>query len=97
MVTATGIFLGFMLDFANGWLPNAFETFRFKDVAVGTSTLTSIALLIVVLFRVLRINYKVETAERYYKKTLRFFIIAISIPFFSMAIVVLQKVVMNFF
>lgn len=97
MVTATGIFLGFMLDFANGWLPGAFGTFRFRDVVVGISTLTSIALLIIVLFRVLRINYQFDSAERYYKKTLRFFIIAISIPFFSMVLVVIQKLVINFF
>ena len=97
MVTATGIFLGFMLDFANGWLPTAFETFRFRDIVIGISTLTSIALLIIVLFRVLRINYRVETVERYYKKTLRFFIIAISIPFFSMVIVLIHRLAKNFF
>ena len=97
VVTATGIFLGFMLEFANSWLPNAFETFRFRDVVIGLGTLTSIALLIIVLFRVLRINYQFDSAERYYKKTLRFFIIAISIPFFSMVLVIIQKLTINFF
>lgn len=97
MVTATGIFLGFMLEFANGWLPSAFATFSFRDIVISISTITSIALLIIVLFRVLRINYRVESTEQYYKKTLRCFIIAISIPFFSMVLVVIHKLVKNFF
>jgi hypothetical protein len=91
MVTATGIFLGFMLDFANGWLPNSFTIYRFRDVVIAGGTLASIALLIVVLYRVLRGDQPEDSASRFYKRTLRLFIIGISIPFFSAVIVVVHK------
>ena len=95
MVTATGIFLGFMLDFVNGWMPGSFSSYKFRDAVLGIGAATSIALLIIVLFRILRMNTAPESADRYYRKTLRFFIIGISIPFFSMVIVMIQKLVIS--
>ena len=97
MVTATGIFLGFMLNFANGWLPNSFATFKFRDTVLCIGTVSSIALLIVVLYRVLLWNYPVDAVESFYKSTLKMFIIGISIPFFSLVVIVIQKLSQTFF
>ena len=97
MITATGIFLGFMLNFANGWLPNSFTVYRFRDFVIATGTLSSIALLIIVLFRMLRMDFPANPENRYYPKTLRLFIAGISFPFFSGVIVVVQKLLQNFF
>jgi hypothetical protein len=96
VVTATGIFLGFMLEFANSWLPNSFSIYKFRDMVVALGTLLSIALLIVVLYRILKMNYPADSVERYYTKTLKLFIIGISVPFFSGVIVVVQRAIENF-
>ena len=96
MVTATGIFLGFMLDFANGWLPNSFTIYMFRDIVIAIGTLGSIALLIIVLYRVLRADYSGGSVNRFYKKTLHYFIIGISFPFFAGVIVVIQKLFIAF-
>jgi len=90
MVTATGIFLGFMLDFVNGWLPSSFTVYKFKDAVVAIGSHISIALLIVVLYRILRADFQ-GPVDRFYKRTLQLFIIAISIPFFAGVFVVIQK------
>jgi hypothetical protein len=95
MVTATGIFLGFMLDFVNSWMPNSFTAYKFRDAVLGIGAATSIALLIIVLFRILSMNYRPESADVFYKKTLRLFITGISIPFFSMVVVMFQKLVIS--
>ena len=95
MVTATGIFLGFMLEFVNGWMPGSFTAYKFRDAVLGMGAATSIALLIIVLFRILRMNTAPESAGRYYKTTLRLFITGISIPFFSMLVVMFQKLVIS--
>ena len=93
MVTATGIFLGFMLDFANGWIPSAFLRHKLWDPLIAMSTISSIALLIIVLYRTLRIDYPEAGATAFYKTTLKLFIIGISIPFFSMAIVMIARMI----
>ena len=95
MVTATGIFLGFMLEFVNSWMPASFTAYKFRDAVVGLGTISSIALLIIVLFRILRMNYTARSEEVYYSKTLRLFLVGISIPFFSLVIVMIQKLVVS--
>ena len=95
VVTATGIFLGFMLDFVNRWLPNSFTTQSARDVVVAVGSLSSIAILIVVLFRILRMK-QVADEKTYYNTTLKLFILGISVPFFSMVIIIFQKLT-NFF
>ena len=97
MVTATGIFLGFMLEYVNGWMPDSFTAYKFRDAVLGIGIVTSIALLIIVLYRILSMNYRPESADVFYKKTLRLFISGISIPFFSMVIVMFQKLVNSIF
>ena len=97
LVTATGIFLGFMLNFANSWIPDAFAKYRFRDVVVALSTITSIALLVTVLRRILRMDVPEDGVEKFYKRTLRLFIIGVSIPFFALVVVMLKKIVDNVF
>lgn len=86
MVTATGIFLGFMLEFANGWLPSAFSRSLAGGLVVSLTLTSSIGLLIVVLYRILRRDYPSNSVETFYKRTLRLFILGISIPFFSIMV-----------
>jgi hypothetical protein len=95
MVTATGIFLGFMLNFTTGWVPNAFSKNLFVDILVAISVTTSIALLLIVLFRILRMNYPANLVNEYYKKTLILFLIGISIPFLAFLVILIDKFVMK--
>ena len=91
MVTATGIFLGFMLDFANGWLPSAFSKTLYGGLVVAICVIASIALLVAVLYRILRIDYPAERESRFYKTTLHLFITGVSIPFLSMILVMVER------
>ena len=95
MVTATGIFLGFMLNYTSNWLPTAFTDRWKRDIFVAVSISTCIAFLIIVLFRILRMNYPRQHVEQYYQKTLKLFLIAISIPFFAFLIIMIEKFVTN--
>lgn len=95
MVTATGIFLGFMLDYTSGWIPHAFSQHWFRDTIVAISITSCTALLMVVLFRMLRMNYPANLVNEYYKKTLIIFLIAIFTPFFAFVIIMIEKFVKN--
>ena len=95
MVTATGIFLGFMLEFINGWIPNSFTAHKFRDAVIGVGSVLSIALLIVVLYRILRMNYPPQSTDHYNRKTLSFFTVGISIPFFSIVVILFQKLLLS--
>ena len=93
MVTATGIFLGFLLNFGADWIRDAFTKHIVKDVIVGTSMLICLALLIVVLFRMLNMKYPLEQAASYYQKTLRLFLVAVSLPFVSFLLVIIHRLI----
>ena len=95
MVTATGIFLGFMLNFTSGWMSHNFTKTGFKEVVVAFATVVSIASLIIVLFRILRMNYPSERSNNYYRKTLVFFLVGISIPFLAFLVLLFQKLLLN--
>jgi hypothetical protein len=97
MVTATGIFLGFMLNYTSNWIPNAFSQHWFRDTIVAISITSSTALLMVVLFRILRMNYPIHLVNEYYKKTLIIFLTAIFTPFFAFVIIMIEKFVTNVF
>jgi hypothetical protein len=97
VVTATGIFLGFMLNFVTAWLPTSFTLHKLRDTILAVGTMASIALLIVVLYRILRADYPEGSSDRFYKITLRLLIIGISIPFFSGVIIVLMKMATSIF
>jgi len=95
MVTATGIFLGFMLNFASGWLPDAFTKNWFKDSVIAIGVLLSFASLFLVLLRILRMKYPGDPA-RFYRRTLYLLLIGISIPFASMLIIIVRKLILHF-
>jgi len=92
MVTATGIFLGFMLNFTSSWIKDAFTKNMFRDTVVAISIMISLFLLLLVLIRILRIRYPIEP-ERFYRKTLVFFFFGISIPFVGFIIVIIDRFV----
>ena len=94
MVTATGIFLGFLLNFSTSWVREAFTRYVFRDTVVAISIIICLFSLLVVLFRMLRMNYP-EEPERFYHRTLRLFLIGITVPFFSLLIIVIDRWIEN--
>jgi hypothetical protein len=93
IVTATGIFLGFMLNFATNWVRDAFTKHLFRDIFVALSIILCITLLMVVLYRILNMNYPSERIVAYYQQTLRLFLIAISVPFIAFVVIVLKTLI----
>jgi hypothetical protein len=86
MVTATGIILGFMLNFLAGWVKSdtvATNTFAY---ITGLCMLGGTALLVLCLFRILRYEYPRSTAKRYYNQTLLLFILGICLAFLGVFI-----------
>src|ERR1044072_4091697 len=96
MVTATGIFLGFMLNFASVWVKDAFTKYVFRDVVIALGMLVCLFTLLLVLFRMLRMNYPTHPDE-FYRKTLRLFLVGVSVPFFSFLIVMIHKLIATVF
>lgn len=96
MVTATGIFLGFMLNFTSVWIKDAFAKHNFKDFVVATSIIICLATLLLVLFRMLRMNYPTH-ADTFYRRTLLLFLIGITVPFLAFVIVIIDKVIVSVF
>src|SRR5262245_45548727 len=93
MVTATGIFLGFMLTFTAGWIREAFTVHKFRDTVVSISIIVCLSLLLTVLFRMLRIKYSNDV--EFYRKTLLLFLIGITIPFIGFLIIIIERFVIN--
>lgn len=91
IVTATGIFLGFVLEFATGWVTNNHSKDTVREVLIGLGLMSCIIILIIVLYRILNMNYPKDAEEIYYRKTLRLFIIGISIPFSTLLLITLEK------
>lgn len=86
LVTATGIILGFVLNFASTFVKTESPLSDIAAYVMGLCILTGIICLILVLSRILKMNYPKEQAELYYKKTLRFFIFGVSISFVGVMI-----------
>ena len=93
IVTATGLILGFILDFAGSWLTRAFTEQPLKDLIVAVGLIGCITLLLIVLFRILRMDYPRDKVEVYYKKTLHLFVLGISIPFVIIIILVIERII----
>lgn len=78
LVTATGIILGFVLNFASGWVRS--------DTTVGERLAWAIALLIaggmvcliVVLTRILSADVELEQADAHYRATTQLFTVGVS-------------------
>lgn len=81
LVTATGIILGFILNFAATFVKADSGLSDLIAYIIGICILTGIICLIVVLSRVLRMKYPKEKAEKYYQTTLNYFLFGVSISF----------------
>lgn len=85
LVTATGIILGFILNFASEFVKTDTRS-SFSAYIIGICILTGVVCLIIVLSRVLRMRYPKDKAENYYSKTLNYFIFGVSISFVGVMI-----------
>ena len=80
MVTATGIILGFVLNFANTWVKTSTAP-EGVEIAIGILVLIGVVCLIAVLPRMLRMHGTSATAEqaaRYFNRTLALFVTGVS-------------------
>jgi len=94
MVTATGIFLGFMLNFASGWIKDAFVKYIFRDIVIAAGMVICLFTLLLVLFRMLRMNYPTHPDE-FYRRTLGLFLVGVGVPFFSLLVVIVHKLIVT--
>lgn len=92
LVTATGIILGFILNFASDFVKTDTQSSSSAYI-IGVCILTGIVCLIIVLSRVLRMQYPKDKVEIFYNKTLNYFIFGVSISFVG----VLIKMVEHFY
>lgn len=83
LVTATGIILGFILNFASLFVKTETSVHTFISYLIAICILTGIVLLITVLYRILNMQYPKQSPEIYYRKTLLYFIIGVSVSFFG--------------
>ena len=95
IITASGIYIGFMLTFATQWVRDAFETNVLKDIIVFTSIAICIPLLIVVIYRMLTMRIPVDKEDNYYQRTLKLFVIAVTTPFLAIALLVVLKLIIG--
>ncbi len=86
LVTATGIILGFILNFAATFVKSESQVSNFFAYIIGICILIGVICLIIVLNRILKKNYPKDTAEVYYQKTLAYFIFGVSISFIGVMI-----------
>lgn len=90
MVTASGIILGFVLNFATGLVRRDNKS----DLIIILILLTTL-IGIVSLFRVLNHNYDRENPTKYYSKTLKFFISGVIFSFSGGLIKMLHTLVLS--
>jgi len=92
VVTASGILLGFILNYIQVWSGVAFKGDRRYDYEIGIGLSVCIALLIIVIYRILRIDYPEEDYLRYYKVTHKLFVVGLIVPFLTMAVIIVEKI-----
>jgi|SRR3982750_2327190 len=90
MVTAAGIFLGFMLGFTSEWIRYTKSIQKLRDVFVAISIIASLSMLLITLFRILRMHYP-QDPDKYYRRTLFLFLIGIFIPFLAFIFIIIEK------
>ena len=95
LITATGIILGFALNVAAGWLPNAFRSGRNIEFFMAIGTLVHIPVYTIVIFRMLRRDYPKEKADSYYKKPMILFISGISFFYLSIICIMVESYLVN--
>jgi len=95
LVTATGIILGFTLNIAANWVPKAFASPRYLEYLMALSLCIHIPISIIVLYRVLNLNYLKNKADSYYRKTLILFITGISFYFLLIIFSMVESSIVN--
>lgn len=91
MITATGVFLGFMLELTSTWITEAFSKNWRRDLIIAISIFSSLTLMLIVLFRMLRMDFPEDRVQVFYRKTLYLFLIGIFIPFLAFVIIMIEK------
>ncbi len=86
LVTATGIILGFILNFASTFVKTDSGLSEIVAYIIGISLFAGIICLIIVLSRALNMGYPKENGEKYYQKTLNYFLFGVSISFVGVMI-----------
>lgn len=92
LVTAGGIILGFVLNFAMSLVKRNNKS-DITAILVLVFMLIGISLLIIALYRILNREYNHENASKYYRKTLNYFLTGIIFSFLGGIL----KVVHTFF
>jgi uncharacterized membrane protein len=82
LVTSIGILPGFTLNVASNWVSRAFASNRFSEYVLAAGLFIHIRLYLIVLYRILNIDYPRDRYEFYYRRTLALFITGITIDFF---------------
>lgn len=86
LVTATGIILGFILNYSISFVKSESETSDLIAYFTGLCILIGEFCLILVLSRILKMNYSRKNPEKYYNRTLQIFLFGVSISFFGVFI-----------
>ena len=79
LVTATGIILGFVLNFASNWVKSDTPLGDTGAYSVGGLILLGMVCLITVLARILQIGVPSDRAAGYYRTTVRIFVAGVSL------------------
>jgi len=86
MVTASGLILGFLLNFLATLVKSDSPLQEWISYFVGACVLCGVINLILVLYRVLNMNYPREKGSVYYNRTLTLFITGVSVSFLGVFI-----------
>lgn len=86
VVTATGILLGFLLNFAGQWVRSDSPLPDWAAGLVAVLTGTGVVCLAAVLHRTLRRDYPVDDADAFYATTLRVLIAGVCLAFLGVFI-----------
>ncbi len=92
LVTAIGIILGFVLGFTANWATQNVTETDWSDFIIGIGLMASVILQIIALYRILNNNYPKENVGQYYQKTLRYFIIGLSVAFLGIIASIFQTI-----
>jgi len=86
LITATGIILGFILNFAANWVKTESALTDKLAYFVGIAVLFGTICLISVLYRMLNMRYAREKWEEYYNKTFLIFMAGICSAFLGVLV-----------
>ena len=95
LVTATSLALGFTLNATAGWVVNAFSTGRIAEITLAVALCLHAPLHIMVLYRILNMDYPKDKVNAYYKRTLIYFIAGLILSFLSMLTILVESYIIN--